>query len=301
MAAILARILMVVAFAANVHSECPQLDDIPVTYSPGVFTCARFYYGYGHDLAVRGCNGCSVDDYADLPHGLDTDAGEGRIYPMGSAIVRPGCSLYVFHKNNYAGSYDRYDGPAIIANVRSGQGSATEGCADGNPSIQCRCTMDPVSCTPDDSYAVVLRCDATGAIEPTNCKYVKTVGSIYSEEVSESMSIDVTIKEEIKESFFDIFSSTIGVSVSTGYDWSHTTSVTKSELEQFEVNAIAPPGYVLNIEQVIGHCGGSEAKTELFRISHTDAKGNIVKTFYEKTLPGGKTVHFDNLHDHPYY
>ena len=46
-------------------------EDIQDMYNDQTFSCARFYYGWGHDLGVRGCNGCSIDDYADIPHGMD--------------------------------------------------------------------------------------------------------------------------------------------------------------------------------------------------------------------------------------
>lgn len=66
--------------------------------------------------------------------------------------------------------------------------------------------------------------------------------------------------------------------MTTGYDWGHTSSVTKTITEEFQVNAEAPAGLILTIEQAVGKCGDSEVKTELFRIRHTDAKGNIVLT-----------------------
>ena len=47
---------------ALVKAECPRhgLEDIPDMFNDQTFTCARFYYGWGHDLAVRGCNGCNI-------------------------------------------------------------------------------------------------------------------------------------------------------------------------------------------------------------------------------------------------
>ena len=35
-------------------------------------------------------------------------------------------------------------------------------------------------------------------------------------------------------------------------------------------------GHVLVIEQAVGHCGGSEARTDKFRISHQDEDGYVV-------------------------
>ena len=40
------------------------------------------------------------------------------------------------------------------------------------------------------------------------------------------------------------------------------------------------------IEQAVGHCGGSEAKTEMIRLSHQDTYGNIVYQAPYKLLDG---------------
>ena len=197
-------------------------------------------------------------------------------------MVKPGCKFYVFHDHNYGGGYDIYEGPAIISKVPGGHDTVEDGCANGHPSFQCRCNMKPVSCTPKDGYHVVLRCDATNAIESVNCNYIKKVGLIYGEELSESVSVSTTIAYEITASIFKSFSETLSVSMTTGYDWGVTSSVTKSVTEQFEVLASAPAGLMLTIEQAVGTCGDTEVWTEMFRIRHTDVKGNIVHESYEK-------------------
>ena len=115
-----------------------------------------------------------------------------------------------------------------------------------------------------------------GAIEPVGCNYKKTIGTTYGQELSESVSVSSTIEYELSLSLFELFSEKLGISMTTGYDWSHSSTVTKSITEEFLVKASAPPGLILTIEQAIGTCGDTEARTELFRIRHTDAKGNIV-------------------------
>ena len=52
----------------------------------------------------------------------------------------------------------------------------------------------------------------------------------------------------------------------------------------FIMNALS--GMVLMIEQAVGHCGGSEAKTEMIRLSHQDTYGNIVHQAPYKLLDG---------------
>ena len=35
-------------------------------------------------------------------------------------MVKPGCTLYVFHDNNFGGNYDKYEGPTILSRVSKG-------------------------------------------------------------------------------------------------------------------------------------------------------------------------------------
>ncbi len=86
--------------------------------------------------------------------------------------------MYVFHGNGFGGDYDTYTGPGIWSNVRSGGDSVTDGCSKGNPGIQCRCNIHAPNCQAEDGWAVTLKCDNTGAVEPTQCNYVKTIGTI---------------------------------------------------------------------------------------------------------------------------
>ncbi len=137
--------------------------------------------------------------------------------------------------------------------------------------------MEPVNCTPEDKFAVVLRCDATEAIAPVECNYYKKIGTTFGEELSETVSVSETIEYEISVSIFELFSEKLGISMTTGYDWTTTSSYTKSINEEFQVLAKAPAGMLLTIEQAVGQCGDTEARTELFRIRHTDSKGQIVK------------------------
>ena len=52
-------------------------------------------------------------EYADLNDGYDADAGDGRHYPVGSLIVRPGCTFYQFHESHYNGGWNVYEGKPL--------------------------------------------------------------------------------------------------------------------------------------------------------------------------------------------
>ena len=154
--------------------------------------------------------------------------------------------------------------------------------------------MRHIDCVPEDKYQVVMSCDATKATEDSECNYKKTVGTTFTQSYSTSMSVDVTVKYEMEAKFFDLFSEKLGVSISTGYDWSEVSSETVSEEEHFEINAIAPKGYVLKIEQAVGHCDGNVAKTELFKIQHIDPNGKVAKTQFQKMFRNGTIVILGN-------
>ena len=85
-------------------------------------------------------------------------------------------------------------------------------------------------------------CDNTQGVAPTKCTYSHTIGTKFSDTLSEGMKVDITVEAELKAEFFDIFSADIGVSATTGYDWTHATDSTKSEQTTITVEAEAPPG-----------------------------------------------------------
>ena len=284
------KLLLLALGIALINAECPDVNDLPVYFNDDTFFCARFYYGWGDDLALHGCNGCDISTYIDLPDNTNQDAGDGYHYPVGSVIVRPGCTFYQFHESHYNGNWKTFEGPGVWSKVDGGYNGDHSNCAKGERSIMCRCGMRHFSCVPEDRFEVVMLCDATQAQSDVECNYIKTIGTSYTETMSSSMSLDVTVENEMTEKFFGIFESTLSVSVTTGYDWGYVSSETSSEEDSVEIRTTAPAGYVLRIEQAVGHCDGNSAKTELFRISHEDQFGNVVKQTKQKIFNNGTTI-----------
>ena len=81
----------------------------------------------------------------------------------------------------------------------------------------------------------MITCDNINGVSDLTCQYTKTIGTSYSEEISQSMSIDVSIQEELQAQFFGLFSSTLGISATTGYDWGHVSSATMDEVHEYLV------------------------------------------------------------------
>ena len=87
-------------------------------------------------------------------------------------------------------------------------------------------------------------CDNLNGQATTKCTYSQTVGTEFSDSVSEGMSVDETVEYEMEMEFWGIFKQRMGMSVATGYDWGHTSDATKSEQTTITVEAEAPPGKV---------------------------------------------------------
>ena len=285
--------LVLLGLASLIKAECPASDDLPVRwpYDESKFFCARYYPGPGSDAPFNGCNGCTLGDqyeeYVDVFDGQDIDAGECCFYPMGSLVVRPGCTFYQFTEYNSVAVV--FEGGAH-PNIANGHSNDASDCGRGVRQMKCRCNMANVNCVPEDSYEVVMQCDATLAQADSECNYQKTIGTSFSESLSTSMSVDYTVSAKLKVEFFEFFSESVGVSASTGYDWTSVSSETVSEEDTISITATATAGYVARIEQAVGHCGASTAKTELFRVSHVNKQGDIVQQSYHKMFNNGTTI-----------
>ena len=82
-----------------------------------------------------------------------------------------------------------------------------------------------------DGWETVLTCDNTdGVTAPLKCTYRQQIGTIYSESTSESMAIDSTVSETISAGLFDLFSTDIGFSTTTSYDWTQVSQQTFSKI-----------------------------------------------------------------------
>lgn len=289
-------------FIVITHSECPKINDLPVMTSSGdKFYCAFGWDGYGGEDPLEGCNdGDGGSDYRySWMDGDDSDAGYGYLYPTGSLITKVGCVFYGYQDHDYTGERCDYPGPATYSNGCSGS------CCPNTPSwhyilaygfhsIKCRCEQDPIICTPTDGWHTIMQCDNCQSDVETLCQYTKTIGTTYTSEAQESMSIDVTIEESMSTSFFKLFETQIGISLTTGYDWTQTSSEAKSETHEYTVRTTVKPGELLVIEGAHGDCGGNVVHTELFRITTMDCDGNILNEIFKQISSSAMEMAFKN-------
>ena len=57
------------------------------------------------------------EDFFDFAANTDETSGVGTYYPVGSLIVKAGCTYYGYDQDNYAGNVYRYDGPLLFADA----------------------------------------------------------------------------------------------------------------------------------------------------------------------------------------
>ena len=69
----------------------------------------------------------------------------------------------------------------------------------------CFVCQEPVDCEPPDGYDEVLVCDNNAGQTSTRCSYSQTIGTQFSDSVSEGMSVDTTVEAEIAAMFWGLF------------------------------------------------------------------------------------------------
>jgi len=293
-------LLVIVSFAflfSGLNAECPNINELPVLNDAGDrFYCAFNWqdeYPWDHDIPLEAC--VREEYYKTYMDGLDYDVDPCCFEPIGGLIVKAGCTLYGYSEHGYEGNRIEYNGPATFPTGCTGSRCPPWTNAEkwGFPSLKCRCQQDPIICQPSDHYVTIMQCDNMNNDVETKCSYTKTIGTTWTTEASNSMSIDATIEYSMSSSFFGFFSEELGLSVSTGYDWTQTSSQAKSETQEFKVEAVVHPNSILIIEGAEGNCGGNNVKTELFRFTSTDGNGNIISQKLEY-FNGNNTT--NNLH-----
>jgi|ERR1712179_29760 len=258
----------------SARSGCPDISELPIVENKQ-FIGVRTYHDKGNDIPALSCNGYAHDYVSGYQHSENPGYG----IKFGSIFVHPGCTFYGFNDYNYQGSYTEWRGPLFISNVPLRQFGDYCGDAACPASLLVDCRQQYPDCQPEDSWKTVTSLDNTHSDLPATFTYKYTIGTSWSDQMSNSMDISTTISEEVKAGFFGIFEASIGVSVTTGYNWSETSTEAKSETKEFSDVIEVPGGRVITIQQAKGKCGGSEVNTEMFRNVATFKDGNqIIET-----------------------
>jgi len=254
----------------STRSGCPEWDELP-RVSDKKFIGARSYHDAGHNIPALSCNGYKYD----FLNGGQNTGSTGRCFAVGSLFVHAGCTFYGFHDINYHGYYTTFEGPLFMSKVPVEifgwvTGDYTIACV---PSYIVDCRMHYPDCVPSDKWETVASYDNSNSHLDSTFTYKYTIGTSWSHEMSEGMSIDATVSEEISAGFWDIFEAKLGFSVTTGYNWNEVSTEAQSETKEFTVKTDVPAGESIKIEQTKGHCGDSTVNTEMFRSVSTDRAG----------------------------
>jgi len=251
--------------------NCPESvtsEEIP-TMIGSTYVCARFWQYPGDDNKYKACQGPS-GTYLD---GDNQDPGEGSFLPMGSIFVKPGCILYAYRNHAYTGQLVQFQG--ITLNNHWG-GSGSPQVAHGPLSILCRCEQKPIECVASDAWVTVVSCQSFDSNVTSGCDYEYTTGTTFSTLVESTFKVSSTLKIEAKAQLDGIFSATNSASLTTGYDWKKAKTSISTETIKTTVKSFSPAGYKLQIDQAHGYCGQNVMKTNLFRFTTFDRKGNVV-------------------------
>ncbi len=199
----------------------------------------------------QACNTCG-DDFGtyQLPDGAEYTLPDcdGKI-PMGSMIIMAGCTFYGFEGPGYGEHMHEHVGPQTLGYVpeidSDDDQTVCGGDVNGFDSYKCRCSQKMIDCDPSDSYANVMTCENYSSSSIT-CSYTESIGTSYTYEASESMSVSVAVEETIQAGLADIFSVSLGISASTNHDWTVSQAATFETAVQRTVEVPVPGNTIVS-------------------------------------------------------
>lgn len=251
---------------------CQNYTNMPTTDN-GKFTCATVFDKPGGLYSVDSCNG-SPTTYHDGDKMTVRDY--IHYYPMGSILIRPGCSLYIYLEVNYKGQ--SWVATENIFNNKWGYKPNAANMPYGPKSLMCSCEQEPISCTPTDGWETVVYCDNKEGKGTARCTYSVSIGTTYSESATNSMKISDSVAMSIQEGLSEIFKADESETLTLGFDWSKTSTLSSEKTSKIDVTEDVDPGKILLIEQAVGRCGGNKISTNLFKFTEQDSSiGNYWK------------------------
>jgi len=262
-------------------SGCPAFTEIPVAElheknpEQDFFYGGRWYFDKGNSIPALACNG----QYTDMADGYKYSAPAGFYTPVGSLMINPGCSFYMFEYYNQQGRYVEYTGGntgRLVSEVpRPSWGIDCGVDVACFASLMMSCQQRFPNCAPEDGWETIATLDNTGSNVEVPFTFEQTIGTTWSNEVSENNHISSRVEESISANFFGEFGVTVSVSEETGMDWGSVTRQEKSETVTYTVGPIkVPAGEMLWVQAAIGHCGGSTVDTHVYKVISTYNSGS---------------------------
>jgi len=250
---------------------CPRLSDLNTTIEHDgekKYLCSVVYQGPGGKYPINSCNGKSFY----IPDGLRVKGVEGFYFPMGSILVKPGCTMYLFKYPNFSGESAKIEAGSVFYNKDFYQNPFLPA---GPGSFACTCYQDPIDCTPSDDWETLVVCDNTESPVAADCSYHIRIGSSFSYSVTQTLSLSLTLTRAIAIQFWNIFAAQ-KTSLTIGFDWSKSYEFSKTIDETIKVNTKVEAGHTLAIQQAVGYCDGSSFRTNMFRIKQEATEGHNI-------------------------
>merc|ERR550519_3322719 len=108
--------------------------------------------------------------------------------------VKPGCQMYMFESSAYKGGNSYVTSGVVYDNPYWTQNSQF---APGPQSYVCTCKQELPDCQASDGWETVIICDNSRNSATADCSYNYDVGTTFSNSITESNSVSLTISGDI--------------------------------------------------------------------------------------------------------
>ena len=116
-------------------------------------------------------------------------------------------------------------------------------------------------------------------------KVTITKGTSSTRTTSSGGSTSFTVSGEVGATILKIFSVKLGLSATTGFDWSSSSSATSVEQVQHEVSVQVDPGDEVHVFQVVGECQNSDGTKYTLKTGRYETRGKDGETLGTSDIP----------------
>lgn len=124
-------------------------------------------------------------------------------------------------------------------------------------------------------------------------KVTITKGTSSSRTTSSGGSASFTVSSEVGADILKVFSAKLGLSATTGFDWSSSSTATSVEEVKHEVSVEVSPGDEVHVYQVVGECDNSDGTKYTLKTGRYETRGKNGKKMETSEIPpeeGAKIV-----------
>ncbi|CAG7785789.1 unnamed protein product [Allacma fusca] len=140
--------------------------------------------------------------------------------------------------------------------------------------LECHKVHTPaLNCTPTETFQSVSVCDNSAGLEDMVCKFSQTIGIQVSQSSTKAekkahrfySDFELNASGGLGSILQASFSTKIGFSQESHYNWVSTTSSIWNKVTQVEVSTSTPPGVITRLEQLVGKCSFYNVDVNYFK------------------------------------